>query len=491
MRNIPLSILVCVSVYKHAQSMMTDPLGQSCRISQVPLKWNLAHGSDYSCTVRGRKEFDISTAPQGRRERLSWTRYPGQFPSWMLELAAEAARVPLGGAVIDPFCGSGGAALFFTRRGERFIGMDAHPLMAQAAAAKLSRPGPERELKERAADVVARAMRMPVSKLADISDVVRRGLKPGAAVDLVRLREASKSHGGEWAGHMRVAVLAVLREHAGSGWPYPGGHAPRSPRRSVAEAFIERIGEMAGDIAAAPRDPSGYVIHADARSPTAWSTIPPGSADACVSSPPYLNQISYVEMTRLELYFLEFARSWSELRELSRSLLASCTQQVSRGVAAHAERALGAYPATATAIAPLAARLAAAQAERRRGKLYDVLLVSYFAEMAMVLRHLHRALAPGGRAAWIVGDSAPYGVFVDTPALIGLLADELGFEVVADDRLRSRGRKWAGVGARHARELSERLLVIRRHPWGDQLTLPGLRQERGGGSSPAAAGDFV
>jgi SAM-dependent methyltransferase len=491
MRNTPLSISVCASVYKHAQSMMTDPLGQGCRISQVPLKWNLAHGSDYNCTVRGRNEVEVSRALEGQRERLSWTRYPSQFPSWMLEVAAEAARVPLGGAVIDPFCGSGGAALFFTRRGERFIGLDAHPLMAQAAAAKLSRPGPERELREHAADVVARAARMPVPNPAGISDVVLRGLMPAAVADLVRLRKASEGHGGEWAGHMRLAVLAVLREHAGSGWPYPGGRAPRSPRRSVAEAFTERIGEMARDIAAAPRDPLGYVVHADARSPVAWSTIPPGSADACVSSPPYLNQISYVEMTRLELYFLEFARSWSELRALSRSLLSSCTQQVSRGIAARVERSLAAYPVTAAVIASLAARLGAAQAERRRGKLYDVLLASYFAEMALVLRHLHRALAPGARAAWIVGDSAPYGVFVDTPALIGLLAGELGFEVLADDLLRSRGRKWAGVGGRHARELSERLLVIRRRPWGDQLALPGLTQERDGGLPPPAVGAFV
>jgi SAM-dependent methyltransferase len=392
----------------------------------------------------------------------------------MLDVAAEAARVPVGGTVLDPFCGSGGAALFFTRRGERFVGFDAHPLMAQAAATKLTRPGSDRELRECAADVAARAARMKIPKLDGMSEVVLRGLAPAVTADLVRLREAGEAHGGEWAGHLRLAVLATLRECAGSGWPYPGDRAPPSPRRPVVQVLLERVEQMARDIAAAPRNPVGYIVHADARSSPTWSTIHPGSADACVTSPPYLNQISYIEMTRLELHFLGLAHSWSDLRTLSLALLSSCTQQVSQRTAARAEEVLSAYPATAATVASLVARLAAARAERRRGKLYDVLLVSYFAEMASVLRHLHRALAPGARAAWIVGDSAPYGVFVDTPALIGLLAGELGFEVVADDLLRPRGGKWAGVGARHSRSLSERLLVIRRRPWGDQLALPGL-----------------
>jgi hypothetical protein len=99
---------------------------------------------------------------------------------------------------------------------------------------------------------------------------------------------------------------------------------------------------------------------------------------------------------------------------------------------------------------------------------------SYFADLQAVLENLRLALAPGARVAWVLGDSAPYDVYVDTPVLLGLLAEELGFEVLDDVFLRPRGAKWRGVGARHQRILSERLLVFRKPGWAKQERLPGF-----------------
>lgn len=49
--------------------------------------------------------------------------------------------------------------------------------------------------------------------------------------------------------------------------------------------------------------------------------------------------------------------------------------------------------------------------------------------MAKVITHLRDYSAAGARCAWVIGDSAPYGIYVDTPALIGSLAESLGFKV--------------------------------------------------------------
>jgi hypothetical protein len=81
--------------------------------------------------------------------------------------------------------------------------------------------------------------------------------------------------------------------------------------------------------------------------------------------------------------------------------------------------------------------------------------------MAAVLENLAAAMAPNGTAVWLVGDSAPYGVYVDTPVLIGSLAEQLGFTVMQDVALRKRGNRWSLQG-RHNHELSERLLIFRR-----------------------------
>src|SRR4051794_39417341 len=97
---------------------------------------------------------------------------------------------------------------------------------------------------------------------------------------------------------------------------------------------------------------------------------------------------------------------------------------------------------------------------RRISRRYDRLVLSYFADMLAVLDNLHRAMAPGARAAWVVGDSAPYGVYVDTPSLLGLAATEVGFEVLDDAHIRDRGAKWRGGRRSPQRLLSERLLLF-------------------------------
>ena len=236
---------------------------------------------------------------------------------------------------------------------------------------------------------------------------------------------------------------------------------------------------MADDIAAAPRLPAGAVSHADARSPDAWRRFTPDGVDACVTSPPYLNGVSYAEAPRLEALFLRRADSWASLNALASNwLVASSPQQATQGRAAAAKERLAALPLTRGVVDLLDRRLAAERARRPRGKAYDALLWCYFADMAEVFSNLIRALSPGARAAMVIGDSAPYGVRVDTPALLGGLAEELGGRVHSDVYVRARGGKWPGVGARHNRRLEERLIVVARPAYEAQTQLPGFDDVR-------------
>lgn len=69
-----------------------------------------------------------------------------------------------------------------------------------------------------------------------------------------------------------------------------------------------------------------------------------------------------------------------------------------------------------------------------------------------------------GIYVWVVGDSAPYGIAIDTPSLVLLVAEELGFQSVEDRCLRDRGQRWRTNGTRHQVALTERLIVFRRPP---------------------------
>ena len=220
---------------------------------------------------------------------------------------------------------------------------------------------------------------------------------------------------------------------------------------------------MARDLSDAPRRPRVRVVVDDARSEATWRSIPPGSIHASVSSPPYLNQVSYAEVTRLELHFLGIVRSWREMTGLiGAPLVASSTQQITVGRARRAEAQLERFHGAAATARLLSRRLRSEREARTRGKAYDLLLPTYLADLSQVLEHLYTSMVQGGRAAWVIGDSAPYGVYVDTPALVGLLADDVGFELLDDVTLRERGTRWEGVGGRPARRLTERLVVFRR-----------------------------
>ena len=212
-------------------------------------------------------------------------------------------------------------------------------------------------------------------------------------------------------------------------------------------------------------DSDSTVVRGDARCFDDWSKALRGDvADGVVTSPPYLNNFDYADATRLELYFWGVARTWAEMVSRVRAgMLTATTQQARKTDAVEAmTRLWSAAPRTATVVESLAASLREERTCRPRGKEYDRVIGPYFEGLSRVLANMHEHLRPGARVALVVGDSAPYGVHVDTPRLLAGLAEELGFSLVEANTIRSRGTRWLLNGARHKRPLTEQLVVLLR-----------------------------
>ncbi len=379
--------------------------------------------------------------------------------------------------MLDPFAGTGTALTLVTGRGDRALGIEAHPLIGELAALKLERPDAPATLLEAVELLRSAAIaRASHTKLSSEPEALKRFVPAGTLRELARWRDAVDDVGGPWKKHLRWLVVGALRDQVGRSWPYPSTRRiSRGRERPVAELVDKRAHRMVEDLVAAPRAPKAHVIRGDARCARTWDLIDSGSVDACISSPPYLNQVSYAEITRLELHFLGYARTWREMNErVSSHLVASCTQQVTKARAESARAGLEGHPHLLSRLTTIAGALTRAQRDRPRGKQYDRLVWAYFGDLCKVFENLRRVLAPGARSAWVIGDSALYGVYIDTPALIGALAEEFGLEVLDDFFLRERGRKWASVGGRHGRILSERMLVFRQRPLASQPPLPGF-----------------
>lgn len=377
----------------------------------------------------------------------------------------EAIGVDGGDVVVDPFAGSASAGSQVIGAGATFIGIEAHPLIAELGQLKFTRPGEPSELIEAA---TALADQIEPRSIADETTLVQRCFDQRTLGILVALRDELGQRGDHpWVGHLTWALLGTLRDVATVkvGWPYQRpGIQREAPHVDVRQRFAARARMMAEDLAEAPESPTSRVVAGDSTTAAAWrQAMGTDGATACVTSPPYMNNFDYADATRLEVYFLGRATTWAELcREIRSEMLVATTQQTRQALAEHASRELTCFPGVGKEVERLVVALATERRRRPRGKEYDRVVAPYFLGLARVLSRMHGHLQPGARCAWIIGDSAPYGIHVDTPGLLGALAQDLGYDVDGDTLLRDRGQRWRTNGTRHQVALSERLVTFTR-----------------------------
>jgi hypothetical protein len=302
----------------------------------------------------------------------------------------------------------------------------------------------------------------------DEHDLVRRCFDPITLSELVGIRQSIIAlKANPWSTHLKWALLATLRDVASVkvGWPYQRPALTRAaPHRDASKRFLKRIRWMAEDLDDAPPAHESRIMAGDSRESSSWrKLLGCRIVDACVSSPPYFNNFDYADATRIELYFWGAANSWRMMCDTVRSgMILATTQQTRISIAASAEEHLAIYPTFHRNICLLIKKLEGERLARGRGKEYDRVVAPYFLGLASVLSNLFEVLQSGAVCSWVVGDSAPYGVYVDTPALISALAVDLGFEPVADTKVRSRGNRWQSNGVRPPVDLTERLVTFAR-----------------------------
>jgi hypothetical protein len=444
--------------------------------SQKTFAWPSELGSG-----RGRSHGTSSREPFDR-----WFRYPAGFASDYAELLLDRLELTEG-MVIDCFAGSGVTGTAARARGLGFFGIEAHPFVAELARLKLSPTATADQVRALACEVATLARRpgSSVSEPIDSEpDLVRRSFADDTLKALLVLKRLIRERLQDPAGlYLKWALLATLRDVADVkvGWPYQRPGIARKPRHSdPITRFETRIRVMADDIESLAESKASLqrgswgsshavsqVIVGDSRDPNIWTQLATPAA-ACIASPPYLNNFDYADATRLELYFWGEVSTWKDMcREVRGDMLTATTQQSSvREMAAAIEDLRGRTSEPSgpvEEILELVESITEAKRQRmRRSKEYDQVVPAYFLAMWDILQNLNDHLAPGGTALWLVGDSAPYGVYVDTPRLIGGLAAQIGLDFAEDVSLRIRGNRWGQNADRHNVPLAERLIVFQK-----------------------------
>lgn len=408
-------------------------------------------------------------APNGvGREAFSrWYRYPAGFSRDTLAAALTAASAKRGDTVVDCFAGVATTGIACARAGLGFVGIEGHPLIAELAALKVKRPSVTGATVRNAGRALADELRDTTVKPADAeADLMQRCYSEETLAELAWLRDRLV-HDRRWAApYLRWALIGALRETASvkTGWPYQMPNVARRDRVPTVETrFRARANAIGEDVDLWTNEwVPGTIVRGDSRASKTWRHVPDGSIAACITSPPYLNNYDYLDATRLEMYFLGRAMTWSDLLGVARqNLVVATTHHATKSAVTAATKTLSTFDMS-DQIESLAGALANERHKRPRGKEYDYMLRCYLADMSRVLTNLGRVMRQGGRVVLVVGDSAPYGVYVDTPGLLARLAGELSFDTISDTSVRDRGLRWRTNGTRHRVGLSERLVVLKR-----------------------------
>ena len=99
--------------------------------------------------------------------------------------------------------------------------------------------------------------------------------------------------------------------------------------------------------------------------------------------------------------------------------------------------------------------------ERLGKKSFDLLTLFYFQDMYHVLKEIKRVIRSRSKAYLILGDSAPYGVYIPTTDILGQISKNIGFKDYEIHKIRARGTKWKTLKYRHSLELTENVLVLK------------------------------
>lgn len=399
----------------------------------------------------------------GRRVPFSrWFRYPAGFSQDSINICLAHLKAKPGSTIIDPFAGAATVGTVLASQGVNFRGIEAHPLIAELANLKFGGVDLAPTLVEEARAAIRRTT---LSEASEEHVLVQRCFDAGTLEILGGMRNSiAEVESSDVRTYLNWALLGTLRECASVkvGWPYQRPAVKRAPVSTDPRIrFVTRVGFMVQDLLCLEESGRGRITHGDSRHRSVWEAVlPDEKADGCLTSPPYLNNFDYADATRLELYFLRHVATWKEMTTVVRStMIVASTQQTSLAATQTAQATLSQYQDFDELLEPLATKLTQERKLRKAGKQYDRLLYQYFADMSMVLKNLSDFLVSGGRAAFVVGDSAPYGIFVDTPALIAKLGASFGMILKEDIPIRARGHRWA-TNTTYKRDLTERVIIL-------------------------------
>lgn len=408
-----------------------------------------------------------------------WFTYPAGFSFKAVEHSFAMAGIKQRQTVYDPFMGSGTTNVTAKILGINSVGVEAHPFVFKIAKAKLNwdidtnevrdfisyvSDEFEHALENLPVDIIEQEFPELILKCYD-KETLKKLLVLKNFVTKIDTQPSIKDF-------FFVVLTALLRNvsTAATGWPYiaPKKIKTTSLNKNALIEFKALTLSMLHDIELIKIKADEKFVNSfhspilgDSRDTTGY--IKNQSIDHVFTSPPYLNNFDYSDRTRLEMYFWGEAKTWGDISEKVRTkLITSATTQIFRSDSKYdlSEELKETCPNIAEFIQKAVNELSELRKIKGGKKSYDLMVSGYFNDMFKILKDVYRVLKPSTKALFILGDSAPYGVYIPTDKIIGELGVKIGFSDYKIEILRKRGDKWKDNPQRHDVKLRESIITL-------------------------------
>jgi len=424
---------------------------------------------------------EIGTFKDSKRAPIHrWFQYPAGYSYKFVRESFDLFDVRPGDWVYDPFSGTGTTLVYAKQTGINAYGVEAHSFVHWVASVKLYWDFDFSTLFLEIGRILGE-IRDAVclqNKTVDVHGVfpelVYKCYHPEDLKMLFILREYIKTevadpHIGDL---LRLGLTDTLRTSAaaGTGWPYisPRKNDGNQPPKDAYTIFAKTIHRMYNDLwQVASNASQSKILNVLGDSRERQEHLSDGQIKLALTSPPYLNNYDYADRTRLETYFWGITESWGDITQLYRKkLITAATTQITRSEhnveTALSQKIRDVAPQVYNVLQQAVLTLADLRLKKGGKKDYDLMTALYFNDIFEVLKEAYRVIAPNGRFCLVLGDSAPYGVHIETDNLIGQLALGLGFQGYDYYPLRSRGGKWKDNPQRHSVALREGIVILRK-----------------------------
>ncbi|MGB3267012.1 MAG: DNA methyltransferase [Microcoleus sp.] len=377
-----------------------------------------------------------------------WFRYSAGFSAaWVEKVITELEPQ----TILDPFAGSGTVCIAADKLRINSYGIEAHPFVYKLAKGKLAWMVHIPDFLAAVTEIKSLAVNLQQNLPENIPVLLSKCYTDRALVDIFKIRKAyleiAPSLSEELQYLIFLAICAILRpsSHVGTAqWQYILPNKRKAKTCEPFDALEKQVAMMQEDMYQMQfitRSTQATLIKEDARN---LKSIPDRSIDLVITSPPYANNYDYADATRLEMTFWGEVNSWSDLHETVRKfLIRSSSQHVSKErLSLDTLMNESIIDPIRDELLPICQEMEMIRGTKSGNKAYHTMTAAYFTDMGFVFKALRRVATSDAKICFVIGDSAPYGVYVPVEQWLGKLAVSAGFNSWYFEHIRERNIKW-------------------------------------------------